>query len=158
MTRRNVLLIAITLALAGIYVISFTDWFRAETIHISYTSRPGGFARRLGWGNRPAATAPVFGFAQPYQLTEIKVVPLAAFRTNSLAQPLWHLVSSSGSDPVGHFFYGQKIKGMEPFVSGAQPQPLQPGVVYRLLVQAASLHGQRDFHVGVDSANTVTNR
>ena len=156
--RKNLLLIAIAVALAVIYVVFFSNWFRRETIAISFTSRPSWFARRSGPENRTAATRPSFGFGQRYQFTEIKVVPVAALQTNALTPPLWHLVSDAGSDPSDHFFYGQKIKGMDPAVEGAQARPLESGVTYRLLVRAGSAHGQRDFHIGIDSADTTTNR
>jgi hypothetical protein len=155
--RKNFLLIAVMLVLAGVYIVFFTDWFRTETIHISFTSRPGWSVRRLRPGNRSAAAPADFGFGQRYHFTEIKVVPLIAFQTNALTPPLWHLVSDSGSDSNDHFVYGQKIKGMDPAVKGAQPQPLLSGVTYRILVRAGSARGQRDFHVGVDPAGRGTN-
>jgi hypothetical protein len=156
--RKNILLLTFIALLAGAYVVFLTDWFRPQTIHISYTSRPARSATRPGLRGRLAAAPLAFSFGGAYQFTEIKVVPLAAFQTNSLALPLWHLVSSSNSEPANHFFYGQRIKGMKPAVAGAQPQPLEPGVTYRLLVQAGSTRGQRDFHVGVFPASTPTNR
>ena len=142
MNKKNFILIAIALLLTGVYVVYFTDWFKPKTIHISHTVRPGRS------GNRPGeAAAPLlaFGLGGDYELTEIKVVPLAALQANPLAQPVWHLVSDSNSVPTSHFTYGQGIRGMKPEVPGVRPQPLQPNVTYRLLVQAGSLKGRHDF-------------
>jgi hypothetical protein len=100
----------------------------------------------------------IFGLGDYYSLTEIKVVPLAALQTDKLAQPVWHLVSDSGSDDVNLFSYGQRINGMDPAVEGARPDPLQPGVIYRLFVTAGKVRGQHDFHIGAAPANTATNR
>jgi hypothetical protein len=151
MNKKNFILIAVALALAGVYVVYFTDWFKPKTIHISHTVRPGRS------GNRPGeAAAPLlaFGLGGDYELTEIKVVPLAALQANPLAQPIWHLVSDSKSVPIKFFIYGQGIQGMKPEVPGVRPQPLQPNITYRLLVQAGSLKGQHDFQVVAKPANS----
>jgi hypothetical protein len=154
MNKKNFILIAIVLVMAGIYAIYFTDWFRPKTIQISHTSRPARTGARTG----AVANPMIFGLGDYYSLTEIKVIPLAALQTDKLAQPVWHLVSDSGSDDVDNFFYGQKINGMDPAVEGARPEPLQPGVTYRLFVAAGKARGQHDFHIGVAPANTATNR
>jgi len=142
MTKKNSFLIVILLVMASVYVACFTQWFRPKTIHISHTIRPGRFNNRPG---EAAAPLLAFGLGGDYELTEIKVVPLAALQANPLAQPVWHLVSDSKSAPVKFFIYGQGIRGMKPEVPGVRPQPLQPNVTYRLLVQAGSLKGQHDF-------------
>jgi hypothetical protein len=153
MNKKNLILIGIVLVLAGVYAVYFTDWFQPKTIHISQTSRPVRSAR-----TGSAATQLIFGLGDYYSLTEIKVVPLAALQTDKLAQPVWHLVSDSGSDDVNLFSYGQRINGMDPAVEGARPDPLQPGVIYRLFVTAGKVRGQHDFHIGAAPANTATNR
>ena len=153
MNKKNLILIGIVLVLAGVYAVYFTDWFQPKTIHISQTSRPVRSAR-----TGSAATQLIFGLGDYYSLTEVKVVPLAALQTNKLTQPVWHLVSDSGSDDVNLFSYGQRINGMDPAVEGARPDPLQPGVIYRLFVTAGKVRGQHDFHIGAAPANTATNR
>jgi hypothetical protein len=143
MSKKNIILIAVVLALAGVYVVGFANWFKPKTIQISHTARPGRFRNRPGGAaNVPL---PTFGLGGDYKLTEIKVVPLAELQTNPLVQPVWHLVSDSNSVPINHFTYGQGIRGMKPEVPGARPQPLQPNVTYRLLLHASSLKGQHDF-------------
>ena len=151
MNKKSYILIAIALMLAGVYAVFFTDWFQPKTIHIFHSSRPVRLAR-----SGPAATRLDFGLGDYYSLTEIKVVPLAALQINKLAQPVWHLVSDDGSDDVNQFFYGERIRGMDPAVEGARPEPLQPGVTYRLFVAAGKIRGQHDFQLGAPSANKTT--
>jgi len=153
MNKKNFILIAVALVLAGVYAVYFTDWFQPKTIHISHTSRPARSART----GSPAAQL-IFGLGDYYSLTEIKVVPLTALQTDKLAQPVWHLVSDSGSDDVNLFSYGEKINGMDPAVAGARPEPLQPGVTYRLFVAAGKARGQHDFQIGGRPDNASTSQ
>ena len=154
MNKKNYILVAIVLVLAGFYVIHFTDWFRPKTIHISHTSR----SMRPGGQTDAANNLVFFGLDGDYSLTEVKVVPLAALQTNKLAQPIWHLVSDEGSDDVNQFFYGERIQGMDPSVEGSRPEPLQPGVIYRLIVTAGKVKGQHDFQLGAPPVSTATNK
>src|SRR5437879_1321607 len=105
MTRKSSILLCIALGLGALYIFYFTDFFRRQTIQIIPQTRPV---------SRPGAqTYPVtFSLDGKYRLTEIKVVPLQAYKTNKLAMPLWHLVSSSNSAPTHGFLYGMRIKGM----------------------------------------------
>ncbi|HTV63093.1 MAG TPA: hypothetical protein VMH30_11050 [Verrucomicrobiae bacterium] len=135
MNKKNLALIALVLALAAVYVIFFTDWFRSKPMVISHTTRP------MGRGGRMLT---LFSLGDDYELTEIKVVPLAEWETNKLAQPLWHVVGHS-DDPVNHFVYGQGIDGMDPVVDGSRPLPLQMGVSYRIFITAGRLKGWHDF-------------
>jgi len=143
MNKKNIILIGLVIVLAGIYAVFFTDWFKPKVIHISHTSR-------LARTGRTGATAiPItFGLGEDYSLTEVEVVPLAALQTNKLAQPVWHLVSDEGSDDVNQFSYGEKINGMDSAVAGSQPEPLQSGITYRLIVTAGKAKGQHDFQLG----------
>ena len=143
MTKRNWTLVAVALALGVIYACFFTDWFKTKSIRILYTLPP--FQTRFSQGGSPA---PAFGFSHPFKLTEIKVVPLAEFQTNSRVLPLWHLVSDSNSAPIKFFFYGARIRGLKPEVPGARPQPLQTNVAYRILITAGKIKGQHDFIIG----------
>jgi hypothetical protein len=153
MNKKNYILIAVVLVLAAVYVLYFTDWFRAKAIQIAHINRP---VRTTSTG--PASTQLIFGLNGDYSLTEVRVVPLAALQTDKLAQPVWHLVSDEGSDDVNQFFYGQRISGMDSAVEGSRPEPLQPGVTYRLFVTAGRAKGQHDFHIGAAPANTATNQ
>lgn len=70
---------------------------------------------------------------------------MSATVTNAHPHPLWYLVSDSNSIPTKTFYYGTPIKGMRPDVKGATPDPLEPGVPYRLLLEAGALKLQHDF-------------
>jgi hypothetical protein len=149
MNKKNFMLIGFALVLAGVYVVYFTDWFRPKTIQISHTSRPVRSARSGAMASQLS-----FGLGDYYELTEVKVVPLAALQTNQLAQPVWHLVSDSKSVPIKYFIYGQGIRGMKPEAPGVRPQPLLSNVTYRLFVQAGSLKGQHDIQAVAKPANS----
>lgn len=137
------------LALGAVYVIWFTDWFRPKTVGIFHAVRERHFRRQT------ADEEPIlkFGLSRPLKLTEIKVVPLAAFLTNAEVLPLWHLVSSAGSEPVKEFSYGQGIRGMKPEVAGTRAVMLESNVVYRLLIRAGRVHGEHDFELGGTDTN-----
>jgi hypothetical protein len=145
MTRRKWALIVTALLLVGIYIYHFSGWFNPKIIEISYTERslPSRIPSRLSF---PAI---LFGFGgQRYRLSEIQVVPLAAWQTNSAVAPVWHLVSASRSNPVEFFRYGMTLPGMKSAVPGALPEPLETNVTYRLFVRAGSYKGQCDFQLG----------
>ena len=55
------------------------------------------------------------------------------------------MVSDSNSVPIKELVYGMYIRGMRPSVKGATPDPLQPGVKYRLLIEAGPLKAEHDF-------------
>ena len=145
--KKNWLLIILLAVLAIVYAIYFTDWFRPKTIHItSINARVsrGPRARNL---TADSATVPViFKLGRPAKLTELKVVVLDEWQTNKNCLPLWHLVASTNSVPIGRpFYYGVSIPGMKPEVPGLRAKPLQPGVKYRLLVRDVSTKGEHDF-------------
>jgi hypothetical protein len=144
MPRKQWFLVTVTLVLAAVYVCFFTGWFQHREIGISSTNR-ASLARFGIAGSSPAVA---FGLNQEYQLTEVKVVPLAAWQTNPAVLPLWHLVGDRKSGPIQFLLYGENIRGMKPAAPGATPEPLEAGVAYRLFVSAGSIKGQHDFWVG----------
>ncbi|MGA2685453.1 MAG: hypothetical protein ABSF51_10410 [Verrucomicrobiota bacterium] len=145
MTKRKWALIVTALLLACVYVYHFTGWFKPKIIQISYTDR--SLPSRTP--SRSSFPTILFGFGgQRYQLSEIKIVPLAAWQTNQAVAPVWHLISTSRSAPVEFFRYGANLAGMKPAVPGARPEPLETNVTYRLLLRAGSYKGQCDFQLG----------
>jgi hypothetical protein len=145
------MLIGLALALAITYAVFFTNWFKPGTIKIYHVTRPTSFARQT---RREASPPITFGLDSDYKLTEIKAVLLAEWQTNHDVLPVWHLVSDSDPEPVKLFIYGQPINGMKPAVPGAQPQPLQPNVAYRLFVTAGKARGWHDFKIGGSPSET----
>ncbi len=150
MNKKNFILIAIAIVLAGVYVVCFTDWFKPKTIQISKVTRPVRTSRTGATSDQV-----FFALDNDYSLTDVKVVPVAALQTNKLAQPIWHLVSDSGSDDVSMFAYGERVSGMDP-VASAEAEPLQPGVWYRIFIAAGRAKGQLDFQLGVPPVSPST--
>ena len=145
MIKRKWLFIVTALLLACIYLYHFTGWFKTKTIQISYTER----SLRARGPARPGQPTILFGFGgQPYQLSEVEVVPLDAGQISPAAIPVWHLTADSRSAPVDFFRYGQNLPGMKPAVPGSHPEPLKTNVTYRLRVRVGNLKGQCDFQLG----------
>lgn len=152
MNRKEFFLVGLVVVLIGVYVIWFTDWFRAKVLHIEHSQRSLREAwsgnRRLDPSGRQTLGNVTFSLHPKCRLTEIKVVPLAEYRTNKYARALWELVSPSGSPPMEGFAYGLPVAGMQPAQPGLEPEPLTPGVEYRLVVKAGKLTGEHDFNLG----------
>lgn len=150
MSRKEWILVALVLVLGGGYVIFFSNWFRPKVMRIEHSARsvrdaygPGG-QRVDPTGKQPLGNV-TFSLHQPYKLTEVKVVLAEEAQTNKYPHPLWHLVAEEGSEPVDGLCYGLPVKGMTPASEYLEPEPLQPGVEYRLLVEASSTKAEHDF-------------
>ncbi len=145
MTRKVWMLIGLAVLLGGLSLYLNRDWFRKDNIQIYHRSRPliGAFRR-----NRPDTSLVnplVFGFDRSLKLKSIKVVPVSDIQTNKYPHPLWYLISDSNSVPTKDFVYGAQIRGMRPNVKGAVAEALEPGVPYRLFVEAGAFKGEHDF-------------
>jgi hypothetical protein len=153
MKNKNGLLVVFLIALAAIYVVWFTDWFKPRTIHIFSTVREVHYRRHAA----DAGPNLIFG-VEPgeIKLTEIKVVPLADYEKNPEILPVWHLVSDSNSVPVNNFIYGTRIRGMKPFVTGAEPALLDTNTVYRIFIRAGRAKGQHDFKISGATQETTS--
>src|SRR5216117_3904938 len=146
MTKNGILLSIIAVLLAAVYVYSFTDWLRKETIQIIPTIRPG----RVSGIPRDSDQTPVypvsFSFDGKYKLTAVKVVAASDLATNKYPTPLWYLISDSNSVPTKALMYGQAPKGMKPAVPRTRPEPLLPDVEYVLMIEAGKTRAQTNFH------------
>lgn len=142
MKKKDTWLIAILVLLVAIYVCFFTSLFKPKTLKIGYTTRPMRYFRA-----RRQLPDILFLLGNPSRLTEIKVVPLADFKTNPEAPPIWHLISDSNSVPMQRFAYGQRIRGMRPAIRGEEPEDLETNVTYRLFVNAGGTKGWEDFQI-----------
>jgi hypothetical protein len=146
MTRRNWILVALAVVLGGLSLyLHKEDWFGKDgiqIIHRSLQDRPGGRRRPTD----SAAKTVLFGFGErKLKLTSVKVIPVSAIQTNKYPHPIWELVATSNSVPVKEFNYGDKIRGMHPRVEGDTPDPLEPGVEYRLMVECGNQKASHDF-------------
>jgi hypothetical protein len=145
-TRKLVGWLLLILALGGLCLYLNRDWFGERPIHISHRVSPWLNAARGRHPGPPSRFNPVvFSFDGYYKLKEVKVVVTDEIATNKYAHPLWHLVSESNSVPVASFAYGERLRGMMPEVKGSVPDPLQPGVKYRLLVKTSDQEAEHDF-------------
>jgi hypothetical protein len=135
MTTKQWMLILLTIMLAVGSLYLNRDWFAKNSIQVYHRSRPARFLTgRFSAGSDIEST--MFGFDRWLKLTSIKLVPIETLKTNKYAHPVWELVSDSNSVPTKDFTYGVRIRGMRLPIDGITPEPLQPGVPYRLFVQA----------------------
>ena len=137
MTKKNTYLIILVLFLGCLSLYLNRDRFGSEPIQISTRSVPPR-DWMLRQDNRPQVNSVIFLLTRQARLTSVKVVLDSEFATNKYPHAVWELVSDSRSAPVKDFIYGLNIKGMKPAVKGVTPEPLEPGVKYRVLAEAGS--------------------
>ena len=134
MTSKQWTLIALAVVLGGFSLYLNKDWFAGDNIQIHHRSRPARFGSfRRNRAATAAAVDPIFfAFDRKLKITSLKVIPVSEIETNKYPHPIWELVSDSNSVPIAEWSYGVPIRGMRPSVKGATPDPLEPGVKYRL--------------------------
>lgn len=138
MTKQTWTLLALAAVLGVLYFAKFSDLGRTPRIQINVVTRM--FMPNPG----PDDVLPiVFGLDREWPLTRLRVTPLSEL-TNARPKSVWQLNTRKSSEPVRGFVYGDKIGGME-FVAGVAAARLQPGVPYRLEVEAGRAKGQADF-------------
>lgn len=129
-------MVGLACALLAGYVYFFTGWLKRPAIPIRQA-----LPRMVAAANQPIPPA-AFDLISKYKLTSVKVVPLRDGKFSKYTPPMWSLVTKSNSVPIKGIVYGDAIPGM---TVQTNAQPLHPGVVYRLLVDAGSMHGELDF-------------
>jgi hypothetical protein len=145
MTKKNILIITLVLILGGLSLYFNTDWFSSEVIQVSHRSiSPRGWMAR-GAALKTPANPVVFLINKNLKLTSVKVVVVSDAQTNKYPHAVWNLVSDSNSIPTKEFIYGAPIKGMRLAVQGVGADPLQPGLNYRLLIEADPGRFEHDF-------------
>lgn len=148
MPKKQILLIGFAVALLAVYAIFFSGWFSTRPMQIEHSIRPGvpegGAMGRIQKADK-SLNVLTFAFDTKYELTSVKVVRLDQFQTNKYAHPLWQLVTASNTPAVKAIVYGGRIRGMQPKVKGAEPDPLEPNVAYKLIVEAGRIRGEHDF-------------
>ena len=147
MAKKHWMLIALAVVLGGISLYLNKDSFSKQDIQILSRSRP---ARASFFGRKKTvdtgAIDPIyFDIDRKLKLTSLKVISVAEAATNKFPHTYWCLISDSNSAPVKDFSYGTSIRGMRPQVKGATADALEPGVQYRLLVEAGPIKVQHDF-------------
>jgi hypothetical protein len=102
---------------------------------------------------RPAAPPLLFEFDRKLAFDSIKVFPMSELESQrEYPHPIWQIVAHTNPVPTKGFTYGTDpaVLGMRLAVEEIGPEPLEPGVKYRLLAKAGSVKIQHDF-VGPDT-------
>ena len=145
MTRNNILTAAFVILLAVLSVYLNKDRFASPVIQISHRSiSPRGWFAR-GPAAKAAANPVVFLITRKVRLTAVKVVAASDAETNKYPHAIWNLVTDSNSVPVKEFIYGTGIPGMKLAIKGVGADPLEPGVNYRIILEAGSEKWAHDF-------------
>jgi len=148
MTKKQWMLLALAVLLGGFSLYLNRDWFAKENIHIFHRSLSPGvgfFSRNRGRTSTSITNPVLFGFGRKLKLKTVKVIPLSDIATNKYPHAIWHLVSDSNSVPTKEFTYGTPIPGMHPALKGVTADPLEPGVQYRLFIEADGRKAEHDF-------------
>jgi hypothetical protein len=138
MQKKEITWSVVLVALIGLSVWLNRGQFAKAQMVINPSLRPARRADATVW--------PVFfALNDDFRLTSVKVVPFNGDKFDPMGLPAWHLVSDSNSVPTRAFRYGQPIQGMKPALKDTKPDALEPGVTYRLLVEAGSVKASADF-------------
>ena len=143
MSKKNIALVSVLIVLGAIYVYYFTGLFNEPKIEIVYQYRlkPGRGKRGTG---EYAAT---FSLSRKYELTDVKVIEEAEFKTNKYPHAVWHLITESNSIPTKVLIYSWPVQGMKPEIEKVRAEPLQTNVNYMLLLEAGNLKGRKTFKI-----------
>lgn len=137
MQRKEYGWIIVLLVVAFVYVHFFTHWF--EKGHLVITP-----SRRPAFGQ--AVESIIFTLNAPAKIKNLKVVESADDgKFDPHGHLMWHLVSDSASQPTQLFVYGHHIHGMKQAPDNGHAEPLQPDVVYWIVVTTDHLTGSVDF-------------
>lgn len=148
MTKKQITFLAVAVALIGLFLYIRKDWFVRDKIQIYHRLVQARYVtRRARPANAPDLTPIFFGFDRKLKITSIKVVPASGIETNKYPHPVWEMISDSNAIPTMGFVYGMKVPGMKPAVEGATADPLEPGVAYRLIIEAGPLKAEHNFTI-----------
>lgn len=152
MSKTKIISIAILIVgLGGLSLYLNRDYFQADTIQISHRVSPWLQNKRPGARANDLGTPITFSLNGYYKLTSVRIIEAAKIETNQYAVPVWRIISDSNSVATSSFSYGGYIRGMRPEAKGVRPEPLQPGIAYRLFVVTdKNLKAQHDFTIATN--------
>lgn len=142
---KTVLVLALILGLGSLCYYLNRDWFAKGPIQISYRVSPWLKDSPRGRGKVDLGVPVVFSLDRYCRLTGVKVFKAEELATNKYAHAIWDLTTDSNSIPTASFAYGERIQGMKPVVKGARPDPLEPYVMYRLVIKTTDDEAQHNF-------------
>jgi hypothetical protein len=139
MQKREIMWILVLLGMVWFYYHFFGGRFAPKPLAIHASLRP---SRRS-----ESPVYPVyFTLNDNFKLTSVKVVALDDDgQVPPGTRPVWNLISDSNSEPTRAFFYGQHIGGMKPVLANLDPDPLTPGVIYRIQLASGKSTAELDF-------------
>ncbi|MCU0784061.1 MAG: hypothetical protein MUF81_08450 [Verrucomicrobia bacterium] len=143
--KKLILCVVAVLGLGGLCLYVNRDYFSTQPIQISHRISPVTGRPRARQPVTDLGALVVFSFNTYYRFTDIKVFMAAEIETNKYAHAIWNMVTDSNSIPMASFAYGSYLRGMRPAVKGEKPDPLEPGVKYRLIVKTADGEAHHDF-------------
>jgi hypothetical protein len=148
MTKKQITFVVVAVALIGLCLYIRRDWFARDKIQIYHRLvQTRSISRRARPANAPDLTPIFFGFDRKLKLTSIKVFPVSEIEAGKYPHPVWEMISDSNAVPTMGFVYGMNVPGMKPAVEGATADPLEPGVAYRLIIEAGPLKAEHNFTV-----------
>jgi hypothetical protein len=145
MTKKNIFVAAFVILLAAASLYFNRGRFAKEPLDISHRSIAPRNATQRGQAAKAPTKPIVFLFNKTVQLKSLKVVLVSDAMTNKYPHAIWNLITDSNSVPIKEFLYGGGIGGMKPAVKGVGADRLEPGVNYRLIVEAGPEKVQHDF-------------
>jgi hypothetical protein len=139
MQKREITWIVVLFGLVGAYYYFFGIKPPGKQLLIHASLRPG---RR----DQTPVYPVYFTLNDDFNLTSVKVVPLDDDGQIPLGTPpVWNLVADGNPALTRAFLYGQHIKGMKSALASDSPDPLTPGVIYRIFVSSGKLTASLNF-------------
>lgn len=148
MNNKAIWTTVLLVSLAGLCIYINRDLFSQAPLQVYHRVQARGpmMNRRPPQNALPEKGNPVlFGFNHKVTLKSVKVCVASEVETNKYARAVWELTTSSNSIPVKSLIYGQNIRGMQPARKGIAPDPLEPGVQYRLFLESSGGNAAHDF-------------
>ena len=145
MTKKNIFIIVFVILFGCLSLYLNRDAFAPQVIQVSHRSISPRRWMTFRKGAKPSVNPVVFLINKDLRLNSVKVVLVSDAETNKYPHAIWDMISDSNSVPTREFIYGSPIKGLKLAIKGVGADPLQPGVNYRILVEADSTKLEHDF-------------
>ena len=145
MTKKSTENIVVVLMLVSIPLYLARGCFVTEKVRIIHHAGPALRFPQYAKQDNVSALPVFFEFDRKLNLSSVRVVPVSETGTNRNLPPVWQIKGVSRSVATKGFEYGADLPGMKAVVAGSEPQPLEPGKKYRLIIEAGWLKAQHEF-------------